>query len=81
MTRHTRHTLLNVTGSEKTRHIHQSMNFQLAVYLDRAKSEIVACLAVEPQHFVFDCATPSIMEKLRSKGVAMHACGVSIYYA
>ena len=31
--------------------------------------------------FVCDRATPPIIEKLRSKGVAMHAYGVSAYYA
>ena len=28
-----------------------------------------------------DRATPTIIEKLRSKGIAMHAYGVSAYYA
>ena len=28
-----------------------------------------------------DCATPSIIEKLWFKGIAMHAYGVSAYYA
>ena len=36
---------------------------------------------VEIQRFVCDRATPPIIEKLRSKGVAMHAYGVSAYYA
>ena len=36
---------------------------------------------VEIQHFVCDRATPPTIEKLRSKGVAMHAYGVSAYYA
>ena len=36
---------------------------------------------VEIQHFVRDHATPKIIEKLRSKGVAMHASGVPVYYA
>ena len=33
------------------------------------------------QGFVCDRATPPIIEKLRIKGVAMHAYGVSAYYA
>ena len=33
------------------------------------------------QRFVCGRATPPIIEKLRSKGVAMHAEGVSAYYA
>ena len=33
---------------------------------------------MELQHFVCDYATPPIIEKLLSKGVAMHAYGVSI---
>ena len=36
---------------------------------------------VEIQRFVCDRATPPIIEKLRSKGIAMHAYGVSAYYA
>ena len=36
---------------------------------------------VEIQRFVCDRATPPIIEKLWSKGVAMHAYGVSAYYA
>ena len=38
-------------------------------------------LVVEIQRFVCDHTTPPIIEKLWSKGVAMHACGVSAYYA
>ena len=34
---------------------------------------------VEIVYFVYDRATPPIMEKLRSKGVAMHAYGISAY--
>jgi hypothetical protein len=41
----------------------------------------IARLAVELQRFVCDRATPPIIEKLRPKGVAMHAYGVSAYYA
>ena len=40
----------------------------------------IVCLVVEIQHFVCDRATPPIIEKLRSKGVAMHAYSVSAYY-
>ena len=43
----------------------------------------ITCFAVELQSFVCDRVTPPTIEKLRSKGVAMHACvvhGVSIYY-
>ena len=40
----------------------------------------IACFVVEIQRFVCDRATPPIIEKLRSKGVAMHAYGVSAYY-
>ena len=34
---------------------------------------------VEIERFVCDRATPPIIEKLQSKGVAMHAYGVSTY--
>ena len=40
----------------------------------------IACFIVEIQRFVCDCVTPPIIEKLWSKGVAMHAYGVSTYY-
>ena len=36
---------------------------------------------VEIQCFVCDRASPSIIKKLQSKGVAMHVYGVSPYYA
>ena len=36
---------------------------------------------VEIQRFVCDRATPPIIEKLQPKGVAMHAYGISAYYA
>ena len=36
---------------------------------------------VEIQRFVCDHATPPIIEKLRSKGIAMNTYGVSAYYA
>ena len=41
----------------------------------------IARFVVEMQHFVCDRATPPIIEKLQSKGVAMHAYSVSAYYA
>ena len=41
----------------------------------------IARLADELECFVCDRATPPIIEKLRTKGVAMHAYGVSVYYA
>ena len=41
---------------------------------------LIACFAVELQRFVYDRATSSIIKKLRSKGVAMHVYGISIYY-
>ena len=40
----------------------------------------IVCLVVEIQHFVCNRAIPPIIEKLRSKGIAMHAYGVSAYY-
>ena len=47
----------------------------------RSSLRPIVCLVVEIQRFVCDRATPPIIEKLRSKGVAMHAYGVSAYYA
>ena len=46
----------------------------------RSSLRPIAHFVVEIQRFVCDCATPPIIEKLRSKGVAMHAYGVSAYY-
>ena len=37
-------------------------------------------MEIHVQRFVCDRATPPIIEKLWSKGVAMHAYGVSAYY-
>ena len=74
-----------VTGSEKTRHIVNSMKFELAVLLNRANRPTslrpIARFALELERFVHDHATPTENEKLRSKGVAMHTYGVSVYYA
>ena len=47
----------------------------------RSSSRLIARFVVEIQHFVCDRATPPIIEKLRSKGVAMQAYSVSAYYA
>ena len=51
----------------------------------RSSLRPIARFVVEIQRFVCDRATPPIIEKLRSKGVAMHiamhAYGVSAYYA
>ena len=47
----------------------------------RSSLRLIARFVVEIHRFVCDCATPPINEKLRSKGVAMHAYGVSAYYA
>ena len=46
----------------------------------RSSLRPIAHFVVEIQRFVCDRATPQIIEKLRSKGVAMHAYGVSAYY-
>ena len=47
----------------------------------RSSFRPIARFVVEIQCLVCDCATPPIIEKLRSKGIAMHAYGVSAYYA
>ena len=47
----------------------------------RSSLRLIAHFVVDIQRFVCDHATPPIIEKLRSKGVAMHAYGVSAYYA
>ena len=41
----------------------------------------LARFAEELQRFVYDRTTPPIIEKLRSKGIAMHTYGVSVYDA
>ena len=41
---------------------------------------LIVHFAVELQSFVCDRTTPPTIEKLRSKGVAMHAFSISIYY-
>ena len=47
----------------------------------RSSSRLIARFVVEIEHFVYDHDTPPLIEKLRSKGVAMHAYSVSGYYA
>ena len=61
------------------------MKFELVVLLNRANlppslRQIVR-FALELERSVHDRATPTEKEKLQSKGVAMHAYSVSIYYA
>ena len=47
----------------------------------RSSFRLIVRFVVEIQHFVCDHVTPPIIEKLQSKGVAMHAYSVSAYYA
>ena len=47
----------------------------------RSSLRPIARFVIEIQRFVYDRATPPIIEKLRSKGVPMHAYGISAYYA
>ena len=47
----------------------------------RSSFRLITHFVVEIQRFVCDCTTPPIVKKLRSKGAAMHAYGVSAYYA
>ena len=46
----------------------------------RSSLRPIACFTEELQCFVCDRATLPIIEKLQSKGIAMHAYGVSVYY-
>ena len=46
----------------------------------RSSFGLIACFVVEIQHFVCDRATIPIIEKLQSKGVGMHAYGISACY-
>ena len=46
----------------------------------RSSLRLIARFVVEIQRFVCNCATPPIIEKLLSKGIAMHMYGVSAYY-
>ena len=45
----------------------------------RSSLRPIVCLIVEIQRFVCNRATPPIIEKLRSKGIAMHAYDISAY--
>ena len=47
----------------------------------RSSPRPIVCFAEELQRFVCNHTTPPNIEKLQSKGVAMHAYGVSVYYA
>ena len=74
-----------MTRSEKTRHIVHSMKFELAVSLNRANLppslRLIARFALELEGFVHDRVTHTETKKLWSKGVAVHAYSVSVYYA
>ena len=50
------------------------------IELTRVQVLDIMHFVVEIQRFVCDHAKPPIIEKLRSKGVAMHVYGVSAYY-
>ena len=90
-----RHQLVSyVTVSEKTRHIGFFVKVEFYVWLISSTIELTriqvsdsglawpgCALRCEIQRFICDRATPPIIEKLPSKGVAMHAYGVSAYYA
>ena len=80
----------NVTGCGKT----LRMGFFLKIEFDvcmvdklylranpRSSFRLITRFVVEIQRFVCNRAIPPIIEKLRFKGVAMHAYGVSAYYA
>ena len=47
----------------------------------RSSLRPIVCLVVEIHRFVCDHATPPIIKKSWSKGVAMHVYGVTAYYA
>ena len=78
-----------VTGFKKTLCMGFFLKIEFDVWLisstiianPRSSFRPIVHFVVEIQRFVCDCATPLIIEKLRSKGVAMHAYGVSAYYA
>ena len=46
----------------------------------RSSSRPIEHFAEELERFVCDRATPPVIENLRSKGIAMHAYGVFVYY-
>ena len=75
-----------VTVYGKTRHMGFSMKIEFDVYLI---SSTITCVQVsdrsraslwsyELQYFVCDHATPPIIKKLQSKGVAIYAYGVYV---
>ena len=79
-----------MTISEKTWHMECFVKVEFYVWLisssyHRAKPHSsfrpTVRFVLEIQRFVCDRATPPIIEKLQSKCVAMHVCGVSAYYA
>ena len=71
---------LYVTGFGKTLCNGIEFDAWLISSSPRSSLRTIAHFVVEIQHFVCDRATPPIIEKLRSKGIAMHAYGVSVYY-
>ena len=76
-----------ICDCEKTRNMGFFVKAEFYVWLISSTIELTRVQVsdrlrfVKIQRFVCDCATPPIIEKLQSKGVAMHAYGVSAYYA
>ena len=77
--------LIYVTGFGKTLLMGFFQKIEFDAWLISSTIELssslrpIVCLVVEIQCFVCDRATPPIIEKLWSKGVAIHAYGVSAY--
>ena len=74
-----------VTVPEKTRDMRFFVEVEFYVWLIISTIELSFRLTVhfvvKIQRFVCDRTTPLIKKKLRSKGIAMHAYGISAYYA
>ena len=75
---------VNVTGFGETLRMGFFQKIEFDAWLISSTIEPnlrpIAHFVVEIHRFVCDRATPPIIEKLRSKGVAMHAYGISAYY-
>ena len=76
--------VVTVSGKTAYRKIHEflvSCTFDKLYHTASSRLSLrqIACFTEELQRFVCDRATSPIIERLRSKGVAMHAYGVSVY--
>ena len=70
--------LIYVTISEQNRHMGVFVKVEFYVWLISSTIKLI-CVQISDCALCLHCDTPPMIEKLQSKGVAMHAYGISVY--